>query len=216
MRRWQLGRGDIAPIRRPEISVESWQNSAAALEVLREWAEQRTVETIDWYLRDKRARRRGSRLLRAAAVVLGVAGGVVPLVAGLTDAVDVQAGYVFLALAAGCLAFDHFFGVSSGWMRDITTSQALQGSLTRFHLRWAAWQARESGVLKAADEQSTNGTAEGLMLIEALVKDVLDATDRETAQWLREFSAAVVALRRQTGGSGPAVGSHSTEESTVR
>jgi hypothetical protein len=169
------------------------------MEVLREWAEKRAVETIEWYLRDKRKRRVNSRLLRATAVIFGVTGGIVPLLAVTFAAIRIEIGYILLALAAGCLAFDHFFGVSSGWMRDIITSQKLQGRLTRFQIAWAVWQARESGALKIELEGTQDGVHAGLDLIESLVTDVVDATDRETAEWATEFNAAVAALRQRSG-----------------
>jgi hypothetical protein len=36
---------------------------------------------------------------------------------------------VLLALAAACIGFDRFFGISSGWMRSMTTAQALERRL---------------------------------------------------------------------------------------
>src|SRR5256885_1816041 len=46
-------------------------------------------------------------------------------------------GYVLLALAAGCKGFDHFFGLSSSWMRDIGVAHALRAELNAVRLEWA-------------------------------------------------------------------------------
>ncbi|MEO3813495.1 SLATT domain-containing protein [Sphaerisporangium sp. B11E5] len=190
-RRW--GRGDLPPLPRPE--VEQWVDPGMALDDLRDWAEGRALELIDWYARDKKVRRVASRALRAGAVMLAVAGGVSPLV--FREGAGANLGYVFLALAAGCVAFDHFFGISSGWMRDIAALMSLRGRLTRFHLDWAAWQAEGTG---------PDRTAGGLALIDALVTDVVRISERETAQWIAEFDNSMASLRQQ---STPAVTSTS-------
>ena len=189
-RRLSWTRGDLRPVARPPLQAQ-WQD-ADALEQLRGWAEARAVETIHWYLRDKKPKRWASRLLRAGAVVFAVAGGVLPLLTASVHGIDPSLGYVFLALAAGCVAFDHFFGLSAGWIRDIVALQALQGSLTRFHLDWARWQAAQAS---GAGEGDPVGA--GLALIGGLVEDVAKVTEAETAQWISEFSSSVAALRQQ-------------------
>jgi hypothetical protein len=157
-RRWQA-RGDIMPVSRPGSPPQQWRDQAEALDQLRDWAEARTVETIIWYLRDKRGKRWESRLLRAAAVVFAVAGGVLPLVSGSTEGINPNLGYIFLAVAAGCVAFDHFFGLSSGWMRDVAALEALQGRLARFHMHWAKWQAARAGALDGGTAASAAADA---------------------------------------------------------
>ena len=127
--------------------MPQWHDQAQALDQLRAWAETRAVETITWYQRDKRTKRWTSRLLRAAAVIFAVAGGLLPLISSSVHGVNANLGYVLLAIAAGCVAYDHFFGMSSGWMRDIAALQALQSRLGRFHLDWARWQAQQAGAL---------------------------------------------------------------------
>lgn len=183
-RRRSWGRGDLSPVSRPPIPPGRWQEGEA-LELLRDWAEARAVETIAWYLRDKRSKRWASRLLRAGAVVFAVAGGVLPLITSSLSGVDPNLGYVFLALAAGCVAFDHFFGLSAGWMRDIVAVQALQGTLARFHLDWFKWESEAAAI------------GAGFDLIGALIEDVAKITDAETGQWVSEFSSSVTALRQQ-------------------
>ncbi len=215
-RRSWLSRGDIEPIGRPDTSMEQWRDPASALERLRDWAERHTVETITWYLRDKRVKRWSSRLLRAAAVMLAVAGGVVPLISGNFASVDANTGYALLAVAAGCVAFDHFFGLSAGWMRDIATAQALQRRLARFHLAWAGWQAREAGLLitpaspdlgAVAAPPAPGGVPAAFDLIDELLVDVSRLTDGETAQWVSDFQSAIATMGRQNG---PGAGSRSS------
>jgi hypothetical protein len=199
------GRGDLRPIPRLPVSDAQWTERGETIALLRTWAEDRATETITWYLRDKQAKRWGSRLLRAAAVLAAVTGGVLPLLAGTTGGINPNLGYVFLATAAGCIAFDHYFGLSSGWMRDMAAVQALQGMLARFQLDWSRWQANRAGATAnaaAATEIETVDSA--LELIDALVTGVARVTEAETSQWIAEFSTSIAALRQQVS---PAVSS---------
>src|SRR5690242_19760300 len=108
-RRWR--RGDLTPAPMVGLTVEDWRNPAVALDRLRTWAEHEAETAITWYLKDKNVKRVGSRALRALAIVLAAAGGVAPLLAA-GAARTTNWGYVLLALAAACVAFDHFFGLS--------------------------------------------------------------------------------------------------------
>jgi hypothetical protein len=192
-RRRSFSRGDLRPVTKPPLPAQ-WHD-AEALEQLRDWAEARAVETILWYLRDKQPKRWASRLLRAGAVVFAVAGGVLPLLTATIHGIDPSLGYVFLALAAGCVAFDHFF----------VALQALQGALTRFHLDWARWQAARAGEQQGA-ASGPEPIGAGLELIGGLIDSISKVTEAETAQWVSEFSSSVAALRQQanTGVASPA------------
>lgn len=201
-RKRSLLRGDIAPAARPEISLQQWSDRMEALELLRAWAETRALDAISWYLRDKQAKRWASRLLRALAVALAVAGGVLPLLSGSVHGLNPNLGYVLLAVAAGSLAFDHFFGLSTGWMRDIAALQALQNGLARFHLDWAKWQVTHGALVEGRmPDTSSDPTSAALELIEGFVTGVSQVTDAETAQWIADFSVSVAALRKQASPS---------------
>ena len=197
-RRRFWARGDISPVARPDVTVAKSNDQAQALEQMSAWAESRTVETIDWYLRDKRTKRWSSRLLRGASIALAVTGGVLPLVSSSTGSVNPNLGYIFLAVAAGCVAFDHFFGLSSGWMRDIAALQALQSRLARYHLDLARWQSTEASALLGSDQEAADeATALGLDLISDLLADLAQVTESETTQWIAEFSNSMAALRKE-------------------
>jgi len=211
-RRWL--RGELPPIARPDVPVDTWGDPMGALEQLRAWAEARASQTIEWYVRDKQSKRWASRALRAMAIVLGVAGAVLPLLAGSLHGLNPNLGYGLLAVAAGCLAFDHFFGLSTGWMRDIATLQALQSGVVRFEVGWTRWQASLAFEGSGLDEDQT---FRALELIEDLIGGVNKLAEAETAQWIAEFSNSVAALRKQASPSvtspqdliawaGPAIG----------
>ncbi|HLL65347.1 MAG TPA: SLATT domain-containing protein [Micromonosporaceae bacterium] len=140
-----VGRGELQPPGSPVTSVDDWGEPAPALDRLRLWAEQYAGGAIAWHLRGQRGKRLASRILRGAAVVLIVAAVVAAVVWSGRGPVHPNLGYVLLALAAGCLAFDHFFGLASGWQRDLATARALQARLLEFQLAWVAWQATQAG-----------------------------------------------------------------------
>jgi hypothetical protein len=171
---------DLQPAAMPVPTVEDWRDPAATLDRLRVWAEESASEARDWYLRDKAVKRVGSRSLRVLAILFAVVGGIAPLLAATADR-SANWGYIMLALAAGCVAFDHFFGLSSGWMRDITTARALERRLAAFRFAWTAANA------EAAFGADATTIKVGLDLIEQFTTDVADLVDAETAEWLSEF-----------------------------
>ena len=59
-----------------------------------------------------------------------VAGAAFPVL-DLTSVVDGVAPWGYLALlgSVACVAVDRFFGVTSGWIRDVATAQAVQRRL---------------------------------------------------------------------------------------
>jgi hypothetical protein len=182
-RRW--GRGDLRMSPLMELSVEDWRNPTAALDSLRQWAEREAADAITWYLRDKSAKRVAARLLRALAIVLAVAGAVAPLLTAGTG-INGNWGYVLLGLAAGCLAFDHFYGLSAGWRRDIATAQALQRRLVTFRFGWIGANAEQ-----ALSSTYDANVKHRLALIENFVADLAGLVSAETGEWLAEFETKV-------------------------
>lgn len=179
----------------PIATTEDWRDPAAALAGLHEYAERKAIEAIDWYLADKRAKKTASRTLRALAILLAAAGGIQPLVdAALPGRGWAGWGYVLLATAAACVAFDRFFGLSSGWMRDMSTAQALQRRLETFRYDWATECLR--GAITAPDEEQVT---RALALIREFGEDVADAIERETTDWVVEFQSNLAQLEHRAG-----------------
>ena len=106
---------------------------------LRDRVELQALDAVAWYYEKKKSKNGWSRWLRFWAITFTVFGGLIPFIsaAGIVQAVlwhygdkDAansqlaelrfnQLGYVSIGLAAGCVAFDRFFGFSSNWMRYI-------------------------------------------------------------------------------------------------
>ncbi|MGQ4418354.1 SLATT domain-containing protein [Streptomyces sp. SAS_269] len=169
----------------PHERLESVQSLCA-------WAEQEAEDAIEWYLRDKRLKRLGSRAIRGLMIVLATTGTVIPL-AGTATGADIQSwGYVFLAAAAGCKGFDYFFGLSTAWMRDMTAAQALRGELNEFRLAWSAELLRD---LTGVPEQTL--VDRRMRLIGDLAGKLRTHLESETADWTAEFRTGLQQFQDQ-------------------
>lgn len=196
------GRRDLAARPFPAVAADGPEGQREALARLREWAEGEAEDAIEWYLRDRRAKRVGSRLLQGLAIAFAVAGTAVPLGTAAAGGSGQGWGYVLLAVAAGCKGYDHFFGLSAAWMREMTVAQALRGELNAVRLEWAAdvlragpggAAARTEGPLEPAEVERQ------LALITRLVTAVRGHVESETADWQAEFSSTTSQLHGQSG-----------------
>jgi len=179
----------------PVATAQAWRDPAVALASLFEYVEARAQEAVDWYLRDKRAKSALSQVLRALAIALAAAGGVVPLVDAATPGRGTGGwGYVLLALAAACIGFDRFFGVSSAWMRDMTTAQAIQRRLETFRYDWAA-ECLEG----AQDQPDAEHVLRALTLVRRFGEEVADLVEQETTDWVIEFQHSLSQLEHRAG-----------------
>ncbi len=106
--------------------------------------EANALRTAEWYLSDRVWKRRAARLLRIGTAVGVIAGAALPLL-DLTGVAAGTAGwgYLSLLLGAACLACDRYFGVTSGWIRDVATAQAVQRRLQALQFDWASESVRE-------------------------------------------------------------------------
>jgi SMODS and SLOG-associating 2TM effector domain 2 len=150
-----------------------------------------------WYLADKRSKRIWSRGLRLLVILLVTAGGLQPLLDAAAPGPSRTAwGYVLLALAAACIGLDRFFGISSGWMRSMTTAQALERRLEQLQYDWAAECARSAARTVDPKQAQTR-----LALLRAVSDDMAALMQRETAEWVLEFQSNLLRLETSTGGS---------------
>ena len=182
----------------PTVTAATPAQRRETLAAVRLWAEQQAEDTIEWYYRDKRLKRVGSRVVRGLTILLAVAGTAVPLASTAVGASWQGWGYVLLALAAGCKGFDHFFGLSSGWMRDVTAAQALRAELDEFRLAWTTEDLREAASRAGTDDGGLDEAALELRmrLISDLVSAVHGRLESETSTWMTEFASADQHLRQ--------------------
>jgi SMODS and SLOG-associating 2TM effector domain 2 len=204
-RRWRRRR-DLRAGPFPTAAMEQWQDTEAALAQLYRYAEGRAIDAADWYLQDKGGKRLWSRGLRLLAILLVTAGGLQPVLDAAAPGPGPGSaawGYVLLALAAACIGFDRFFGLSSGWMRSMTTAQALERRLEQLQYDWAAECARSAARTVDPKQVQTR-----LALLRAFADDVAVLMQQETAEWVLEFQSNLLRLERSAGHGpfGPAQG----------
>lgn len=192
------GRGDL--LSRP-FPLGDWGEPAERLEELYQWVEQGALDMIAWYLADRRWKRRAARTLRAGTAVGVGAGAVLPLLqlTGAFGAPLTAWGFVALLAAAVCACCDRFFGLTSGWMRDVATAQAVQRRLEILQYDWAAESIRE--VLGPTEGTAAEAAERCLSVLRRFTEDVTELVRAETADWMVEFRATTTPLRVQTKGA---------------
>lgn len=180
-----------------------WGEPAERLDELYRWVERGALETAAWYLADRVWKRRGARALRAGAATGAVCGSMLPLL-DLTGVLGGGApwGYLALMVAVACVGVDRFFGVTSGWIRDVATAQAVQRRLQVLQFDWASECVRE--VLGPAEGTASEATERCLGVLRRFSEDVTELVRVETADWMVEFrtGSAPLGIQAAVAGSG--------------
>ncbi len=179
-----------------------WGEPAERLDELYRWVEADALRTAAWYLSDRAWKRRGARVLRGVAAVSAVVGGALPLVE-LAGGVSGAAVYGFLALlvAGAAVGSDRFFGLTSGWMRDVATAQAVQRRLQVLQFDWASENVRE--VLGPTEGTASEAAERCLTVLRRFSEDVTELVRAETADWMVEFHSGPAPLGMQALSSSP-------------
>jgi hypothetical protein len=165
--------------------------------MLYEHLENYAVAIREWYLRDKRSKRRYSRLLRGLAILFASVGGLAPLIILGHQNLGARWGYVFLGSAAACIAFDRLFGLSAAWMRDIAGAQAADRTLSELYCEWASIQTTENQAGSRIDRQ--------IALLKHISQTLGDILGSETSAWRLEFESSLNEIRsiaNRTGDTG--------------
>nr|WP_203645666.1 SLATT domain-containing protein [Streptomyces sp. SID14478] len=183
--------------------VGDWGEPAERLDELYRWVEQGALRTAAWYLADRVWKRRGARALRGGAALGAVTGGVLPLL-DLTGTVSGIApwGYLALLLAVACIGCDRYFGLTSGWIRDVATAQAVQRRLQGLQFDWASESVRE--VLGPTEGTASEAAERCLSVLRRFTQDVTELVRAETADWMVEFRSGPAPLVMQSSVPGPA------------
>ncbi|MEY9993099.1 hypothetical protein ABIE67_005131 [Streptomyces sp. V4I8] len=178
-----------------------WGEPAVRLHELYRWVERGALDTAAWYLADRVWKRRGARALRGGAAAGAVVGAALPLL-DLTGVASGVApwGYLALLLAVACMAVDRFFGVTSGWIRDVATAQAVQRRLQMLQFDWATESVRE--VLGPAEGTASEAAERCLGVLRRFSEDVSELVRAETADWMVEFRTGSAPLGIQSAMAG--------------
>jgi hypothetical protein len=108
------------------------------------------------------------------------------------------------------VAVDRYFGVTSGWMRDVATAQAVQRRLQALQFDWAAESVRE--VLGPAEGTASEAAERCLGVLRRFTEEVSELVRVETGDWMGEFRAGGTPVGMQAvvfsgAGRGAEVGS---------
>jgi hypothetical protein len=199
----QDGRDDGAAGTRPgdltgrAFPLGDWGEPAERLHELYRWVERGALDTASWYLTDRVWKRRGARVLRGGTV----AGAALPLL-DLTGVVGGVApwGYLALLLGVACVAGDRFFGVTSGWIRDVATAQAVQRRLQVLQFDWASESVRE--VLGPTEGTASEAADRCLGVLRRFSEDMTELVRVETTDWMVEFRTGPAPLGIQSSLAG--------------
>ncbi|MGC9540118.1 SLATT domain-containing protein [Streptomyces sp. UG1] len=178
-----------------------WGEPAVRLDELYRWVERGALETAAWYLADRVWKRRAARALRGGAAAGAVVGAALPLL-DLTGVAGGVApwGYLALLLAVACLATDRFFGLTSSWIRDVATAQAVQRRLQVLQFDWATESVRE--VLGPAEGTAGEAAERCLGVLRRFSEDVTELVRSETADWMVEFRTGAAPMGIQSAVTG--------------
>ena len=176
-----------------------WGEPAERLDELYRWAETHALRTAEWYLSDRVWKRRCARALRVGTALGVIVGAALPLL-DLTGVADGAAGwgYLSLLLGAACLACDRYFGLTSGWIRNVATAQAVQRRLQALQFDWAAESVRE--VLGPTEGTASEAAERCLGVLRRFSEDVTELVRAETADWMVEFRSGPTPLALQSVG----------------
>ncbi|KQX09820.1 hypothetical protein ASC82_25990 [Streptomyces sp. Root431] len=180
-----------------------WGEPAERLDELYRWVESHALRTAEWYLSDRLWKRRSARILRVGTAAGVIVGAALPLL-DVTGVAEGAAGwgYLSLLLGAACVACDRYFGLTSGWMRDVATAQAVQRRLQALQFDWASESVRE--VLGPTEGTASEAAERCLGVLRRFSEDVTELVRAETADWMVEFRSGPAPLMLQSVGVAPA------------
>nr|WP_206440871.1 SLATT domain-containing protein [Streptomyces scabichelini] len=192
------GAGDL--MGRP-FPLGDWAEPADRLHELYRWVEAGALATTSWYLAGRGWKRRGAQALRGGTAVGAVVGAALPML-DLTGVAGGVAPWGYLALLGGvaCVAVDRFFGVTSGWIRDVATAQAVQRRLQVLQFDWASECVRE--VLGPTEGTAGEAAERCLAVLRRFSEDVTELVRAETADWMVEFRTGSAPLGLQSSVAG--------------
>jgi hypothetical protein len=173
--------------------------NAGSLQEVHDYVEALAADLANWYQGRKKWKKRLSAILRALSILLITAGGMVPLVKATwtsgtpaTGGFDLgQLGYLLIGLGGAAIAFDRFFGFSSGWIRYVTTELAIQRAIDEFRLDWARLTLQLRGAEPNAEQLDAL-----LQLCRNLAMSVRGQVEQETQSWVLEFHSNLADMEK--------------------
>jgi hypothetical protein len=183
----------------PELMGKSEEDRRNYLKSASKFAELRTQEAIEWYIRKKRPMRKKARILRFSAITFGAFGVLIPFISIskiIPDTINfnwIEIGYISLGIAVSCISLDKYFGYSSSWIRFIMVSLTLQKLLAKFQYDWAILNS------DAIDHPCDANTCKNMLsTIQAFMLEVLSELEKEATEWANEYRNSLAEMEKST------------------
>lgn len=191
----------------PSLNWDPGQQSEASLDAVFRSSQLHAIKAIKWYQESRRPQRRWARLLRFGALLFAGIAGLLPIVSQILlslsrEDISISPAWatVALALAAGLIAFDRFFGCSSSWLRYSVADGRLQELLRAFQLDWQiASEARKAAGANTQEDL----VAVMLKRARAFELDLQAVIRQETEAWRQEFQSTLKQIDETAHASRP-------------
>ena len=177
-----------------DISALEWEDIPVAAESIKNLDQQllkKSLVLIHWYMLKRKRRKLGAQSLRVLAVLSASAGGLVPVLSLLDQRIPIELGYVLIALAGACLLFNRALGISSAWIRFITTAFSLVRLTEELQFEWAEKMTAMSG--KPSSRKEIKALLERLKDFNRSVNALVEG---ETKAWGVEFDDDLAQLEK--------------------
>lgn len=153
-------------------------------------------EAMDWYARQKEAKKQWGRWLRLMALLLGAVASITPILVQFLPAEESAQRWsllasVFAVLGATCVGLDNYLGASSGWMRYVSCYLELSARLEALQFGWARLALEPPTV---PPEQRRSAL---LDLLVGFITDVNGLLRQETQEWMAEFKGTLTLLEQR-------------------
>ena len=181
----------------------------AALEEIYVALERKAQDAMRWYETRQRSKKRGARITRGGAILLGAITTVIPsVIAFLPEKLSWwffedfsvvrlnPVATIFGVASATTILLDRFYGYSSSWMRYVTTYQEIQSNLDEFRINWRKQLLRLTSNRPPTDEQ----VLAVYDFFASFLRSVNDSVRNETQGWVTEFKGALTDVDRVVEG----------------
>ena len=187
---------NLSPREFPDLD---WSDSKSAAAELVAYVMGNAEDARSWYLVKKDGRKFWAQGLRALAVVLTTIAAVIPAYItfmpsnrGADASGEAALAYVFLGVAGGVVWLDRSLGLSSSWMRFMTTAVAISEINAELRWSWERWKLANPGTVEdAARKEIFEACYRSANKLHNTLTDELEAWKVEFKATMKEIEAAV-------------------------
>lgn len=179
-------------LKKADLPQLDWSDPDGSLEFIYRHAVAHARDAENWYTRKRRPKKIGGQLLRVVSIALAGLAGLLPILAEIytDDGKPVIApgwASVALVLAATLVAFDRYFGLSTGWTRFMASELEIATLRHDFQFRWQEAIAAAGAVNSVRMVELAHG----------FVVAVDEAVMRETGAWASDFREGLETASRE-------------------